>query len=167
MYDLNSELLFPFLFRLKIIERNAKGKMRKGSQLRVDLRRFISREPIYPFLFEKRQVVILCPDGIEDNLAAALLDFSQNLKADHLFVKSSHQIKVVDTQRYFSNSCNRLVWLVHGYSVEGDWLQQRSSFLGRMLWMSICSFTSDISELYRILLLNQPPNGWRYPRVNE
>jgi len=25
--------------------------------------------------------------------------------------------------------------------------------------MSICSFTTDISELYRILLLNQPPNG--------
>jgi hypothetical protein len=160
MYDLNAELFYPFLFRLKIIERNAKGKMRKGSQLRVDLRRFISREPIYPFLFEKRQVVIPCPDGIEDNLAAALLDFSQNLKADHLFVKSSHQIKVVDTQRYFSNSCNRLVWLVHGYSVEGNWLQQRSSFLGRMLWMSIGSFTTDISELCRILLLNQPPNGW-------
>jgi hypothetical protein len=59
-----------------------------------------------------------------------------------------------------------LVRLVHGYSFEGDWLQQRSSFLGRMLWMSICSFTTDISELYRILLLNQPPNyglsrSWR------
>src|SRR4030065_696647 len=159
MYDLNAELLYPFLFRLKIIERNAKGKMRKGSQLRVDLRRFISREPIYPFLFEKRQVVIPCPDGIKYNCAIAIFDFSQNFKTYHLFVKSSHQIKVVDTQSYFSNSCNRLVWLVHGYSFEGDWLQQGSSFLGRMLWMSICSFTTDISELYRILLLNQRPNG--------
>jgi hypothetical protein len=65
MDDLNAELLYPFHFRLKIIELNRKGKMRKGSQLRVDLRRFISREPIHEFLFEKRQVVIPCPDGIK------------------------------------------------------------------------------------------------------
>ena len=76
MYDLNAELLYPFLFRLKIIERNPKGKMRKGSQLRVDLRRFVSREPIYPLLFEKRQVVIPCPDGIKYNCAIAIVDFS-------------------------------------------------------------------------------------------
>src|SRR3989337_1386756 len=164
MYDLNAELLYPFPFRLKIIERNAKGKMRKGGQLRVDLRRFISREPIYPFLFEERQVVIPCPDGIEDDLAAALFDFPQKLKADHLFVEASHQIKVVDTQRYFRNSCNRLVWLVHGYSVEGDWLQQRSSFLGRMLRMSMGSFTTDISDSCRVLLLNEPPNGLEMSR---
>jgi len=76
MHDLNAELLYPFLFRLKIIERNAKGKMRKGSQFRVDLRRFISREPIYPLLFEKCQVVIPCPDGIKYSCAIAIFDFS-------------------------------------------------------------------------------------------
>jgi len=76
MNDLNAELLDPFLFRLKIIERNAKGKMGKGSQFRVDLRRFISREPIYQFLFEKRQVVIPCPDGIKYGCAFALINFS-------------------------------------------------------------------------------------------
>jgi len=82
MYDLNAELLYPFLFRLKIIERNAKGNMRKGSQLRVDLRRFISRELTDQFLLEKRQIVIPCPDGIEytDNCAIAIFDFSQNFK---------------------------------------------------------------------------------------
>src|SRR5574341_2500625 len=94
--DLNAQLLDPFLFRLKIIERNAKGHMRKGSQLRVNLRRFIAREPTGQFLFEKRQVVIPCPDGIEDRLATALLVFSQNFKTDHLFVESSHPVKVVD-----------------------------------------------------------------------
>src|SRR5574341_2312906 len=108
--------------------------MRKGRQLRVNLRRFISREPTDQFLFEKRQVVtasplgIPCPDGIEDSLATALLDFSQNFKTYHLFVESSHPVKVVDPQRYFSNSCNRLVRLVHDFSFEGDWIQQYSSF---------------------------------------
>ena len=93
--------------------------MRKGRQLRVNLRRFISREPIDQFLVEKRQIVIPCPDGIEysDNCAIALFDFSQNFKTQHLFVEFSHQVKVVDTQRYFSNSCNRLVRLVHDYSL--------------------------------------------------
>ena len=76
MYDLNAELLYPFLFRLKIIQCNPNCKMRKGSQFRVDLRRFISREPIYPFLFEKRQVVITCPDGIKYDCALAIFDFS-------------------------------------------------------------------------------------------
>src|SRR4030067_988621 len=113
MYDLNAELLYPFLFRLKIIERNAKGKMRKGSQLRVDLGRFISGVPINHFLFEKRQVVIPCSDGIEYSCAIPMFVFSQNFKTYHLFVAPSHQIKVVDAQRYFSNSCNRLVRLIH------------------------------------------------------
>ena len=76
MYDLNAELLYPFLFTLKIIERNAEGKMRKGSQLRFDLRRFVSREPIYPLLFEKCQVVIPCPHGIKYRCAIAIFDFS-------------------------------------------------------------------------------------------
>jgi len=76
MHNLNAELLYPFLFRLKIIQCNPNCKMGKGSQLRVDLRRFISREPIYPFLFEKRQVVIPYPDGIKYDRAIAFFDFS-------------------------------------------------------------------------------------------
>ena len=76
MCDLNAELLYPLLFRLKIIERNPKCKMRKGGQLRVDWGRLISREPIYPFLFEERQVVIPCPDGIKYSCAIAMFVFS-------------------------------------------------------------------------------------------
>src|SRR3989304_3727360 len=76
MYDFDADTLKPFLFRLKIIERNAKGKMRKGSQLRVDLRRFISRVPTCQFLWEKRQVVIPCPDGKKYCCAIARFVFS-------------------------------------------------------------------------------------------
>lgn len=59
--DFYAELLVPLLLGLKIRERNTKGKMRKGSQLWVDLRRFIAGEPINPYFIEKRQVVIPCP----------------------------------------------------------------------------------------------------------
>src|SRR3990172_120567 len=157
MYDLNAELLYPFLFRLKIIERNAKGKMRKGSQLRVDLRRFISRVPIDQFLFEKRQVFIPCPDGIEYSfsLAMFMFVFSQNFKTYHLFVESSHQVKVVDTQRYFSNSFNRLVRLIHNFSFEGGWIQRRS------LSTSILLLILIIHQATRSGRVSKIPRSWR------